>query len=1057
MISIPEELLEQFERDNVIPLIGRGINRGLLPRAAELARQLTKRCNYPPGEPETLRHVAGYYELTTRDRHGLIDFLKNQLDKPQLEPTRSHRLIAQLRPRIVVTVCYDRLLERAFREEGVPYAQVVGNEEVAYSDERKTLLVWLWGVIDRPDSLIVTEDDHRRFLDGRENLSDVLRGELGRRTWLFLGADPGDAWFRSYYDGATRTLDRHRRRSYIVGTALSEYARAWWAERAQIFETDIETFLSELTNQLAARQQPAAPEPVSVPRIPAEPVNLPLPERPYKLLDFYEAKDAPIFFGREAERQRLSSLIHAHRMVLFYGASGAGKTSLLLAGVAPRLEEADPEYKIVYLRVMDSPVDIIRRTVRRRLPEVELPDDSSLVDFLDAAANAANRTLVIVLDQFEEFFIRFSPHAREAFIAELGALYDARDVPVKIVLSLREDWLASLNELKERIPEVFYIGLRLLPLTREQAHQAITGPAGKLGVSYDTALVDRLLKDLMDEAVVGDDGFVDPPQLQLVCDAVYEHARANGRQRITLADYESVGGAEGILDRYIEAALHEHPGDEREVARNVLIALVTSHEMKAKQDLEGLATELGEDKAEVEQVLTHLTGQRLVRRLEEGHTYELAHDILAATIATWLDEEQRQVKQVRELLRRELVDWQEDPSALPSLGKYRRIMATRDALHFTEEEAGLLLRAALFYDEDIPYWLDQVNESDTEIEILLEMLESDDYQARLTSARVLANYQQDGVAIALAQTTLEDPEPIVRNMGAISLGLMQGQKGIDFLTDVVLEKENPRRTRAFQALARIQDVAPDQRIELSGSTRFHIYYDLAKIRFQGDWPRIRLVTTAGAIGGALGFGFGLTLPLVPQSEQIFGPSASVLDLAFVGLFLAILGLLAGAIMAFGISGAESLKRERASIARIVGGTLLGGLGFAVALFPLAIAAPEGLIDVVLKIIGGGLFGVLTALGITVPAALTSRRIAVLIGGALGASLGIFVGGALGFELFQVQSVGTPVLIASGGATGLIMALSMTVAESRSAVEENDEKQGALDRFDHTQAIQGKMV
>ena len=149
-------------------------------------------------------------------------------------------------------------------------------------------------------------------------------------------------------------------------------------------------------------------------------------------------------------------------------------------------------------------------------------------------------------------------------------------------------------------------------------------------------------------------------------------------------------------------------------------------------------------------------------------------------------------------------------------------------------------------------------------------------------------------------------------------------------------------------------------------------------------------------------------------------------------------------MALGISSAESLKRERASMARILGGVILGGFGFAVVLSPLIIPDAEGILDALLKIIGGGMFGALIALGITVPSALTSGRIAVLIGGAFGGSLGVVVWSALGFAPFQSESVPVPLLIVSGGLTGFIIAFSITAAESRQAPGEDEEKQSVLD-------------
>jgi hypothetical protein len=128
-ISIPIELLEQFERGrgNVLLFVGEGINRGVLPSAAELAQELAERCNYPVDEPLTLPRVAGFYELTRNDRQGLIRFLRDRLELAGSALPRAHKLVARLQPRVIVTTCYDRLLERALREAGVSFVPVVGN------------------------------------------------------------------------------------------------------------------------------------------------------------------------------------------------------------------------------------------------------------------------------------------------------------------------------------------------------------------------------------------------------------------------------------------------------------------------------------------------------------------------------------------------------------------------------------------------------------------------------------------------------------------------------------------------------------------------------------------------------------------------------------------------------------------------------------------------------------------------------------------------------------------------------------------------------------------
>jgi len=147
-----------------------------------------------------------------------------------------------------------------------------------------------------------------------------------------------------------------------------------WCERhgINVVQADTTTFLQALTRQLANRQRPT-PVPAPQPAATEEPETL--PERPYKLLDYYESRDAPIFFGRQVETRQLTSLIHAHRLVLLYGASGTGKPSLLLAGAVPRLEAAD--YETLYVRALEDPARVIWRAVERKLENQRIKNQES--------------------------------------------------------------------------------------------------------------------------------------------------------------------------------------------------------------------------------------------------------------------------------------------------------------------------------------------------------------------------------------------------------------------------------------------------------------------------------------------------------------------------------------------------------------------------------------------------------------------------------------------------------------------------------------------------------
>jgi formylglycine-generating enzyme required for sulfatase activity len=713
-IQIPIELLEQFERGNVLLFVGEGINRSILPSSAELAQELAERCDYPPEEPLTLPRVAGYYKLSN-DRQGLIQFLRDRLERPGVALPRAHELAAQLRPPVIVTTCYDRLLERALREASVQRVPVVGNAEVTYAGKEKVLLVWLWGVLERPNSVVVTEDDRRRFLEGRANLSDVLRGELARRTWLFVGFDAEDEWFRGFYDSVNQGLDRQSRRAYIVGATLGAYTRAWWQERnAQIFSAEVEVFLTALTERLAARAQP---EPELRPTIAPSAEPLPLPEEPYKGLVAYEAQDRALFFGRDREIEGLTALIHAQRLVLLYGDSGVGKSSLLQAGVIPRMEEADPGYAVINARALTDPADAVRAALRRKLPEAELPDEETpLVDFLAAATRALDRPLVVVIDQFEEFFIRFSPEFRAEFIAELGALYEARDLPVKVMLSLREDYLAHVSEIEECIPEIFQTRRRLKPLSREQTCEAIVRPVEALSYTYAPKLVHQLLDDLTHEGMM-------LPQLQLVCGALFHHARREGRKTLTLTDYEALGGAQGVLRGYLDQELRRLPPEEQALARDLLEELVTSRRTKKVETLTEMATALATELRALRTVVEKLVRARLLHPVERAEAtetaYELAHEYLIAEIT--LSPEAVARKEAEELLRQGVDNWQRF-GALLSAEAFELIDEYHEQLRMDAEARELMSRSALRYEQAVGYWLSQMKNIGKLLALGAEML-----------------------------------------------------------------------------------------------------------------------------------------------------------------------------------------------------------------------------------------------------------------------------------------------------------------------------------------------
>ncbi len=175
---------------------------------------------------------------------------------------------------------------------------------------------------------------------------------------------------------------------------------------------------------------------------------LPATERtgsPYKGLDHYQEQDAPFFFGRDVERDLVVANVLAAPLTLLYGQSGVGKSSLLHAGAVPRLREA-PDLAVVTFRSWGGdPVAGLSAAIRAAAGLEPSAGEPALADTIAACTQRLGRDLVVILDQFEEYFVY---HPREdgdgTFAAEFPRVLNRRDLSVSFLVSIREDALARL-------------------------------------------------------------------------------------------------------------------------------------------------------------------------------------------------------------------------------------------------------------------------------------------------------------------------------------------------------------------------------------------------------------------------------------------------------------------------------------------------------------------------------------------------------------------------------------------------------------------------------------
>lgn len=450
------------------------------------------------------------------------------------------------------------------------------------------------------------------------------------------------------------------------------------------------------------------------------------PEEPYRYLDYFELEHTTVFHGRDAARQKLirehiQAERHGSRLTLLHAPSGAGKTSLLRAGVVPDLYGDLP----VYIHHPREPVATIKQAILPAAPHPEklaaLPLRAFLtwtVEYLDHG-----ETLVILLDQFEEFFIYLTEAQRRPFIMALADCYRAKGLPVKFVLAMRKDYFSDMAVFADELDKVFHNQFLLPALTRDEAKKAIKAPLDGTDMKWEPGAVEALLDYL-------DRGEIAPPHLQLICSRLYEATREAGQTTISV---EGVN-LHSIHADYLVEEMSEAPDFsriQRELGWRLLKRLVTSEGTKQVLPLEKLYEVAPPDK--VDPVLKRLVDRRLLRRDEsEGETLiEVAHDTLAAEIAAHETDQEKREKVARELVERGLATWQQFERRVEYLmGKpmLRVLDQYRDALVSPGPEAlEFLFRSALAAGYEVAYWRDRASAVVGKLEReWFESLDSDD-------------------------------------------------------------------------------------------------------------------------------------------------------------------------------------------------------------------------------------------------------------------------------------------------------------------------------------------
>jgi len=397
-------------------------------------------------------------------------------------------------------------------------------------------------------------------------------------------------------------------------------------------------------------------------------MQLQLDESPYAGLSSFQESDAARFFGRGREIAAAVNKIRDRPIMGVVGPSGVGKSSFVRAGLVPALKQSGEQWETLVIRPGRSPLAAIAAMMS---PMVSSTSTSVVDDIKEQAdlarqlaaepgqmgqvlrsrARRANRKILLFVDQFEELYTLVpDPAERAAFTACLAGAADDASAPVRVVLSLRSDFLDRVGEDPQLMAEVMQGLFFLTPPGRDGLRDALVQPAEMAGYTFENnEMVEEMLSHL--ETTPGA-----LPLLQFAATKLWE-AKDSSRKLLTQNAYNAMGGIAGALASHADSVLAELSPQSQSLARTVFLRLITPERTRAIVSLAELV-ELSPGTGDVQRLVDHLTAARLLVTQTaadgsaQGSTVEVVHESLIHSwpaLRRWLDETQEDSQFVEQL------------------------------------------------------------------------------------------------------------------------------------------------------------------------------------------------------------------------------------------------------------------------------------------------------------------------------------------------------------------------------------------------------------------------
>lgn len=395
---------------------------------------------------------------------------------------------------------------------------------------------------------------------------------------------------------------------------------------------------------------------------------------PFKFLDSYTKDDRDIFFGREREIEELYHRVFESRIMLVYGISGTGKSSLIHCGLANKFQDTD--WLPVVIRrgtnIIDSMAAAIKAASVTTKQEGTERKGVSKKDVLSLYLDHY-KPVFFIFDQFEELFIFGDKEERSAFIHIIKSIYES-DLQCRMIFILREEYLSGITEFEKFIPVIFSNRVRIEKMSHRNALEAIKGPCNAFYIKLEEGFAESLLEKLSP----GSED-VELTYLQVFLDKIFRLAvgftppfrgaggSASADEELkgesvsfTISLLQKTGNVSDLLGSFLDeqTAKMEDP----EMAMAVLKAFVSEKGTKRQvneQEIRDNVKSLGKEIAlpGIQEYVRKFVNLRVLREKNDNERYELRHDALAEKIFEKFSTAEKELLEIRQMIENSYQYW----------------------------------------------------------------------------------------------------------------------------------------------------------------------------------------------------------------------------------------------------------------------------------------------------------------------------------------------------------------------------------------------------------------